>query len=302
MGKTHKIVFLVVLSLVILLLTILFLQDKNIAILNPQGIIASKERRLMYIATLLSLIVVVPVFVMTFVIAWRYREGNDHATYMPEWDHNTWLEAAWWGVPLILIIILSIITWKSTHELDPRKVIKSTNPPLTVQVIALDWKWLFIYPEQNIATINYVRFPEDTPVTFHITADAPMNSFWIPQLGGQIYAMSGMSTHLNLLADNIGSYRGSSANISGQGFADMNFTAQATSEQEFQDWVRSIRQGADGNSLSADTYQALVLPSKNNEIKYFAGVQGGLYDSVVHKFMFAPNAITAHNAPMTGGH
>src|SRR5688572_21939694 len=171
----------------------------NVAVLEPAGSIAERQRGLIIFASLLSLIVVVPVFALTFYIAWKYRASNKKAKYTPDWDHHTGIEALWWAIPLALITILSVITYKTSHELDPFRPIASDKKPLTVQVVALQWKWLFIYPEQNIASVNFVQFPEDRPVNFQITSDAPMNSFWIPQLGGQMYAMSGMNTKLHLI-------------------------------------------------------------------------------------------------------
>ena len=196
------------------------------AVLDPKGFIAFEERDLLYITALLMLTVVVPVLVLAVVICWKYRAGNKKAKYEPEWDKSWALELVWWGFPCIIVALLSVLTVKSCLDLDPFKPLESDVKPLKIQVVALQWKWLFIYPEQKIATINFVQFPEKTPINFELTADAPMNSFWIPQLGGQIYAMPGMSTKLHLIANEAGSYRGSSSNISGNGFAGMIFTAK----------------------------------------------------------------------------
>jgi len=201
MSKKLKLVGFLLLSLGVVLLVAGYLHGHSIAVLNPQGFIANKERGLIVTITLLMLIVVIPVFALTFAIAWKYREGNTAARYSPEWDHNRWVEAVWWAVPLVLITVISMISWSSSHELDPFRPLRSANPPITIQVVALQWKWLFIYPDQNIATVNFVQFPANTPVDFQITSDAPMNSFWIPQLGGQIYAMAGMSTQLHLMEE-----------------------------------------------------------------------------------------------------
>ena len=196
----------------------LLLHGHTIDVLVPKGTIAKKELDLLVTATLLMLIVVIPVFVLTFTIAWKYRASNTKAKYTPDWDHNRAIETVWWAIPFVLILILSVITWQSSHELDPFKPLASSKQPITIQVVALQWKWLFIYPEQHIATVNYVQFPVDTPVNFVITSDAPMNSFWIPQLGGQIYAMAGMSTQLHLMATDPGSYNGSSVTPQRTGF------------------------------------------------------------------------------------
>ncbi|HEX5797968.1 MAG TPA: ubiquinol oxidase subunit II [Candidatus Saccharimonadales bacterium] len=258
----------------------------DISVLNPKGGVAAKERDLIIFGTVLSLIIIVPVFTMTFVIAWKYREGNKKAKYQPDWDHSKLFESIWWGVPLILIIILSVVTWKSSHELDPFKPLQAEGKPLRVQVVALQWKWLFIYPEQNIATVNYVQFPEDTPINFEVTSDAPMNSFWIPSLGGQIYAMSGMVTKLHLIADQTGEYRGSSANISGRGFSGMKFVAEATTSSAFEDWVRETKKSS--KKLGIDEYSSLSEPSENNPAELFVLADTNLFDYITHKFTINP--------------
>jgi cytochrome o ubiquinol oxidase subunit 2 len=235
MSKNLKAGVLVVLGLAAVAVAVIYLGSVNIPVLQPRGIVGQKERDLMYISLLLSLIVVVPVFVMLFIFSWKYREGNlKPKKYQPDWDGSRLYESVWWSIPFALIAVLAVITWSSSHDLDPFKPLSAQAPPLEVQVVALDWKWLFIYPKQSIATVNFVEFPVNTPVDFKITSDAPMNSFWIPQLGSQIYAMPGMSTQLHLMAGKAGSYNGKSANISGKGFAGMTFTAKAASNDDFQ--------------------------------------------------------------------
>ncbi len=260
-----------------------YLRGLDVAVLNPHGLIAHKERSLMITITLLMLIVVIPVFGLTFFIAWKYREHNTAAAYTPDWDRNRLIEAAWWGVPLVLLSIISVMTWQSSQALDPFKPLASGNPPITIQVVALQWKWLFIYPEQHIATINYVQFPQNTPVNFQITSDAPMNSFWIPQLGGQVYAMAGMSTQLHLMADGSGSYRGSSANLSGEGFAGMNFMAKSTTRGDFDSWAQTVKRTAP--KLTMAEYAKLALPSQNNVAASYSSQPSGLYDTIVTKYM-----------------
>jgi cytochrome o ubiquinol oxidase subunit 2 len=263
-----------------------YVSSLHIAVLNPKGIIALKERNLLAFTTILGFIVVIPVFIMAIAIAWRYREGNTKAAYTPNWSTNRLAESIWWGIPIVIILILSVVTWTSTHELDPQKALASDIKPLTIKVVALDWKWLFIYPEQNIATVNYIQFPAHTPITFDITADAPMNSFWIPQLGGQIYAMPGMTTHLHLDATENGDYQGSSANISGSGFATMKFTARASSASDFTTWVKQAKQSPD--SLTMDAYAKLAAPSKSNPAHLYRSSAAGLYDTIVMKYMMPP--------------
>lgn len=256
--------------------------DHTLAVLDPMGIVAAKQRDLMVFATALMAVVVLAVFALTFWIVWRFR-AHKQAKYTPDWDHSRAAETLWWGIPLVLIVILSVVTWTSTHELEPTRPLASSAKPLKIQVVALQWKWLFIYPEQGIATVNYVQFPEDVPVQFDITSDAPMNSFWIPQLGGQIYAMSGMSTRLNLMADAPGTYGGVSANLSGEGFAGMRFTAESVDSQSFTAWTNMVR--AKPGLLDLPAYQALSTPSQNVAPSSYASVAPGLYDDVVMKYM-----------------
>lgn len=263
---------------------VLIVHGHNMGILDPKGEVAMRQRRLIIFGTLLSLLVVVPVYAMTFFIAWKYRASNHKAKYAPEFDRSRAAESTWWGVPMALILVLSVVTYVSSHALDPGKALASNKKPLTIQVVALPWKWLFIYPQQNIATVNFVEFPKGTPITFDITSDAPMNSFWIPQLGGQIYAMSGMSTQLHLMANTAGDYKGSSANISGQGFAGMKFTARAAaSDSDFSQWVSTVKTSP--LALNESVYAQLALPSENVPLKMYASTEPGLYETVIMKYM-----------------
>jgi cytochrome o ubiquinol oxidase subunit 2 len=163
--------------------------NHNFAVLDPKGLLAFQERRLLFITLMLSLLVVIPVFSLTIYIAWKYREGNTKSKYAPHWDHDARLEFAWWAVPIVIITILATITWQYTHRLDPSKPISTTNQAVNIQVVALQWRWLFIYPDEKVASINYMPIPVNRPINLQITSDAPMNSIWIPQLSGQIYAM-----------------------------------------------------------------------------------------------------------------
>lgn len=256
------------------------------SILQPAGPVAKQELDLIITATWLMLIVVIPVFLLTAWIGWRYRAGNTKAAYAPDWDHNRLAESVWWGFPLLIILILSVVTWQSTHQLDPFRPLGAQATPLKVQVIAMEWKWLFIYPEQNIAAVNTLHIPADRPIDFEITADAPMNSFWIPRLGGQIYAMAGMSTQLHLMADQPGTYYGSSANLSGEGFAGMRFKVVAESDQAFKHWANDVKQTP--SPLQYQSYYDLSTPSKNNPPSYYSSVIPGLYHNVV--MSYAPHS------------
>ncbi len=263
------------------------LHTASFPILQPKGVVGQKERNLILIAVGLCAIVVIPVYIMLIGFAWKYREGNKAALYDPDFDHSRLFESLWWGVPFTIIAILAVITWRSSHDLDPFKPIASSVPALNVQVVSLEWKWLFIYPQQGVAAVNYLRLPINTPVNFQITSDAPMNSFWIPQLGGQVYAMSGMSTQLHLMASQTGNFYGSSANISGDGFAGMHFTASSVTRSEFDSWVGQAR--AKGSPLDLPNYSRLAKPSQNNPPMSYSPVREGLYSYVVNKFVTPPN-------------
>jgi cytochrome o ubiquinol oxidase subunit 2 len=297
MSKKYKAVSIGMLIIGLIILAAVYFHGHSPAVLNPKGIIASKERNLILVSVLLMLLVVIPVFIMTALIAWKYNDKKTSTAYAPDWDHDNVLEFFWWAIPGVIILILAVITWNSSHDLDPFKAIASDKKPITIQVVALQWKWLFIYPEQNIASLNIVQFPKLTPINFEVTADAPMNSFWIPQLGGQIYAMPGMSTQLHLMADSEGSYRGTSANISGRGFASMNFIAKSTSNDDFNNWVQLVKQTK--NSLSISTYDNLAKPTQNDPLAYYSSSQNGLYDRIVMKYMYPASQlpyINAHSA------
>ena len=291
MKTPFKIAIVILVLIAVAAVTTYYMTTHSVPVLHPKGEIAHKEKDLLTTATLLMLIVVIPVIVLTMVFAWRYREGNDKAKYTPEWGHNTFAELLWWGVPFIIIVVLSIITYTSTHELNPFKPLKSKTKPLEVQVVALQWKWLFIYPEQGIATVNYLEIPEKTPINFEITADAPMNSFWIPQLGGQIYAMPAMRTQLHLIANEKGMFRGSSSNFSGKGFAGMKFPVKATSKKEFDQWITQVKSSS--NQLGVEEYKELVKQSEYNPATFYQLTKVGLFDDIIEQYQ-KPDAVLGH--------
>lgn len=298
MSKKSKYIVLFIIVIGFISIAIWYLHGTNIAVLNPKGPIAHQERNLIYVALALSLIVVIPVFTLTGLFAWRYREGNTKAKYSPDLAGNRIAETIWWVIPTALITVLAVITWRASHSLDPYKPISSVNKPLTIQVVALDWKWLFIYPQQNIASVNFFQFPNNTPLNFEITSDAPMNSFWIPQLGGQIYAMPGMSTQLHLMATSYGSYNGSSANISGEGFANMTFIAKSTSKADFNTWVSSVKHSS--KQLGSSQYESLRLPSQNNPISFYSSTANGLYNTIVDKYIGPGGSMSGMGTNMPG--
>lgn len=283
MSSKAKFTILLLIFAFVGIATMAFVFTTDIAVLNPKGLIAEKQRNLMNLSVLLMLIVVIPVVFMTFLFAWKYRADNKNAKYEPKWDNSHLAEAIWWGVPCVIILILGAITYKACHELDPFRPIDSNQKPLTIQVVALRWKWLFIYPEQKIASVNFMQIPEKTQVKFEITSDAPMNSFWIPQLAGQVYAMPGMRAELYVVANEPGNFRGSSANLSGEGFAGMTFTAKASTEEEFSQWAESVRQSAE--PLTMDAYLKLAEPSQYVPPAFYSLGDEGLFNWVVMKYM-----------------
>ncbi|UEC01726.1 ubiquinol oxidase subunit II [Burkholderia vietnamiensis] len=251
---------------------------------NSRGSVGLAERDLIITCIGLMLFVVIPAIVLTFVFAWKYRASNLAAKYTPDWAHSTRIEVVVWGVPLIIIVILAAIVWKSTHELDPYKPLDVAGEPINVEVIATDWKWIFIYPDLGIATINELTFPENRQVAFSITSNSTMNTFFIPQLGGQVYAMAGMRTKLHLLANQVGEYRGMSGNYSGAGFSDMKFVARATTEKDFERWVAQVRSEAPV-PLDFDAFLKIAKPSTRNGVVHFAQVEPGLFKKVIDQFI-----------------
>jgi cytochrome o ubiquinol oxidase subunit 2 len=253
----------------------------NWVVLDPKGQIGIDERSIIITATWLMLIVVIPVIVLTFIFAWKYRASNTCARYSPDWDRSTAVASIMVLLPCAIVLCLSVITWRTTHELDPYRPIASNIDPINVDVVALDWKWLFIYPDQKIATVNEVAFPNNVPVNFRITSASVMNSFFIPQLGGQIYAMSGMQTRLSLIANQAGIYDGMSANYSGAGFSDMKFKVIVVNDREFGDWIAKVKQSP--KQLDANGYKVLATPSEKNPVEYFSDVDSQLYEGILHE-------------------
>lgn len=285
---------LVLLTIIVVAVFWILLDGKDIPVLNPQGVIARQQLDLIQFTLLLSCVVVIPVFVMLGVISWKYRVSKTDSKYTPDADGNKWLELLWWGIPIIIIGILCVVTWVSTHQLDPYKPIASNVKPISVQVVALQWKWLFIYPEQGVASVNVLKIPAGTPVNFQLTADGPMSSMWIPSLGSQIYAMSGMSTRLSLMADNPGEYRGSNTNISGTGYADMHFMTEVMpTRKAFDYWVNAVEENASHNHIDMTEYTELAKPSRNNSPAYYHLHDKELYNQILDKYM--NHSSTKHN-------
>jgi cytochrome o ubiquinol oxidase subunit 2 len=270
------------------LLPVVFLTAcKDAVVAHPSGDIAAQQSHLILVSTILMLLIIVPVIALTILFAWRYRQANTEARYEPEWDHSTKLELVIRGAPLMIIIALGLLTWISTHTLDPyrplsridaQRELPAAVKPLTVEVVALDWKWLFIYPEQGIATVNELAAPVDRPIEFKITV---MNSFFIPALAGQIYAMPGMETQLHAVINRAGDYEGFSANYSGAGFSGMHFVFHGLPAAEFERWVAQTK--ASGATLTAQDYVALAKPSVREPVRRYATVAPNLYDNIINR-------------------
>ncbi len=261
-----------------------FIQDKNIALFNPKGLIAQQQHSLMMFTVSALLVIAIPSLFLLYFMAWKYRESNTKTVHAPDAHHGKFLVISMWLTPIAFMLVLAVVMWPATHRLEPQKLIASDAKPITIQVISMRWKWLFFYPEQNIATVNFVQIPVDTPVIFELTADeTPMSSFWIPNLGGQLYSMTGHVNRLNLIADTPGDYPGSSAEINGAGFAGMKFTARAGDMEDFNLWVQEARLSPD--VLDANTYNSLLKPSENNPVAFFSAYDSNLYDKAVSKYL-----------------
>ncbi|MFS1537542.1 MAG: ubiquinol oxidase subunit II [Candidatus Phlomobacter fragariae] len=281
-----------------LLATVFLLTGCDMVLMDPKGAIGIEQKKLILTALGLMLIVVIPVIFMAIIFARKYRASNKQSIYRPDWAHSNKIELICWTVPIIIIIILAVITWKTTHQLDPYKPLESDKKPITIQVISTDWKWVFVYPEKNIATVNEIAIPIDVPINFKVTAESVMNSFFIPALGGQIYSMAGMQTKLHLIANEPGTYKGFSSSYSGHGFSDMKFNVIATPDMaSFNKWVQKVKTSTKTlDSMAA--FNQLVKPSHNVPVIYFSSVKPNLYEELILKFSHQHHInhanITAH--------
>ena len=259
-------------------------------VLNPAGDVAAQQGQMVITATLLMLVIIVPVIALTLFFAWKYRQGNTEAEYDPEWHHSTKLELVIWSVPLAIIIILGALTWVTTHKLDPyrpldridaQRPVPAGLKPLEVQVVAMDWKWLFVYPEQGIALVNELAAPVDRPIHFKLTATSTMNAFYVPDLAGMVYAMPGMQTELHGVINKAGVFPGLASHNSGAGFSGMTFKFHGLSDAGFAQWVQQAQ--AEGKTLDKSTYLQLAKPSERDPVQRFARVDADLYDRVLNR-------------------
>ncbi|WP_254016385.1 ubiquinol oxidase subunit II [Mesorhizobium ventifaucium] len=257
-------------------------------VLDPKGPIASAERQILFNSTGIMLAIVIPTILATLGVAYWFRSSNSRARYLPDFEYSGRLELLVWSIPIMTVILVGGVAWVGSHDLDPRKPIASMVKPVTVQVVSLDWKWLFIYPDQGIASVNQLTVPVGTPVSFELTSSGVMNSFWVPQLGGQIYTMAGMTTRLHLQADHAGTYRGAAANYSGAGFADMRFNVDAVPAEKFALWVDAARNA--GPVLDAQAYADLAKPSKAVTPFTYRSVAPDLFNGILSSGMQADAA------------
>lgn len=268
-------------------------------VLNTHGVVASQQRSLLVFTLLLSAVVVVPVFTMLALFAWKYRDRSDSpkkhtAKYTPDWASNNTLEIIWWAIPIAIIGLLAVIAWTTSHSLDPYRRIESSHKTIEVQVVALQWKWLFIYPELGVASVNQLPVPVNAPVHFTLTADAPMSAFWVPTLGTQIYTMSGMSSQLNLMATKTGDFEGYTTNINGPGYSEMKFQVHSQSDGDFDAWVKRAKSSP--RVLDAMEYTRLAAPSTIKEERSYRLAEKDLYDSVIMKYMSSDASGSATHA------
>jgi cytochrome o ubiquinol oxidase subunit II len=262
-----------------LLAATVLLSSCHKGVLDPHGPVGTAERLMLYDATAIMLAVIVPVILLTLAFAWWFRAGNRHARYRPDWEYSGRIEVIIWAIPALVILFLGGIAWVGSHQLDPPRALHSNTEPLEVQVVSLDWQWLFIYPGQHVASLNHLVVPAGVPVRFSLTSTSVMNSFFIPQLGSQIYTMAGMTTHVNLQADERGRYQGLSAQFSGEGFSDMRFDVDAVPTDGFQAWVTDVRTRS--GVLDAPTFAQLARPSPAKGTATYAEVSVGLFDAIV---------------------
>jgi cytochrome o ubiquinol oxidase subunit II len=249
-------------------------------VLDPKGPITFAERQILFNATGIMLAIVIPVMLATLGVAFWFRASNERASYQPNFKESGRIELLVWSIPLMTVLLVGIVAWISSYDLDPPKPLASSAKPVKVQVVSLDWKWLFIYPEEGVASVNELTIPVGTPVSIELTSSGVMNSFFVPQLAGQVYTMAGMVTRLNMQADYAGTYRGMSANFSGDGFADMHFNVDVVSSERFAQWLTSTRSA--GPTLDAQAYADMVKPSSAVAPFTYRSIASGLFGGILN--------------------
>jgi cytochrome o ubiquinol oxidase subunit 2 len=271
----------------------------NRGVLDPAGPVASAEKTILINSTAIMLAIIIPTMIATLAFAWWFRRGNTKAVYRPDWEYSGAIEMVVWGIPVLTVMLLAGIAWIGSHDLEPSRPLKSSTPPLNVEVVSLDWKWLFIYPDQGVATVNQLVVPAGTPVNFKLTSATVWNVFWVPQLGTMIYTMPRMTTRLNLQADKQGSFNGLSGHFSGDGFPGMQFQVQSLPAEQFAMWAQGSR--GKGAVLDGRSYAELSRPSSYVKPMTYGAVSPGLYDAIVANRVPAnPVPPPLHNRPVNG--
>src|SRR5271154_5039536 len=263
--------------------TALLMASCDEGVLDPHGPVGKAERVILYDSTAIMLAVVIPVIVLTLVFAWWFRARNSRAHYRPDWEFSGRIEMIIWSIPALVILFLGGIAWTGSHDLDPPLPLAESAAPLDIEVISLDWRWLFIYPREGIASLNRLPVPAGVPLRFRLTSTTVMNSFFVPKLGSQIYTMPNMVTQLNLQADQTGTFEGLSAQFSGDGFSDMRFDLVSAGAEAFEDWVNATK--AHGGVLDARTFEQLVKPARADGAQTYAQVSEGLFDGILSRSM-----------------
>jgi cytochrome o ubiquinol oxidase subunit 2 len=278
---------------------LLALSACNRGIFDPVGPVAAQEKQLLINSTAIMLAIIIPTMIATVGVAWWFRRGNTKATYRPDWEYSGAVEMVVWGIPILTVMLLGGIAWIGSHDLEPSKPLKSDKPPLNVEVVSLDWKWLFIYPDQGIATVNQLVVPAGTPVSYRLTSATVWNVFWVPQMGTMIYTMPRMTTRLNLQADKPGSFTGVSGHFSGDGFPGMQFQVQSLPPDQFAMWAQGAR--GQGPMLDGRSYAELSKPSSYVKPMTYGAVAPALFDSIVANRV-PPNPVPTpqHNRPVNG--
>jgi cytochrome o ubiquinol oxidase subunit II len=272
--------FFALLSITAAILYIFF--GEKVQVFQPKGIISKQILDLILFNLALMVAILLPTFIWLLFTVWKYRASHTQSEYKPEKTYGKFNQCILWLLPSCVVFIMALHTWKAAHQLDPYKRMSSPAEELVIQVVAIDWKWLFIYPQQEIACVNFVQFPEKTPIRFELTADgSPMNSFWIPSLSGQIYCMTGMVTPLHLNAEGVGTYTGKAAEINGEGYAKMNFVVVSSTENEFDDWVNDVRESH--TQLDHQAYAELLKPSIDHPQQFYSSVEKDLFNTIVMK-------------------
>ncbi len=272
--------------------------SSQFVLLHPAGVVAEHEKNLILTAWWIMVLVALPVFVLTGWFAWHYRASNKKANYQPDWDFSWSIDAVIWALPLIAVAILAVLTWTSTHDLAPYKPIASEKAPVEVDVVSFNWKWLFIYPKQHIATVNELVIPVGHPINFKLTSDTVVTSFFIPQMGSQIYAMTGMRTRLNLIADKTGTFGGVNINFSGRGYSDMKFKVHSENEADFTKWVASVQKS--NMKLDMAALKELKKPSIANAVAHYGSIKPDMFQTILDQYRYNHNDRNIAKTKATG--